>query len=318
MDMDVLGHFRAEWPLLKGLAYRPFSRMRGALLILIGSTWLAAGAANVTLTDNGNGTVTMANGLVAMTFGKADGSVSSFTTTVNPGFNMIDPGQDYALSLTHIGSGTNDYWMSINSPVNPNFIVVTNTGQIVDVLLDNPVASGNASLFPNGIWDWQEHHIMRAGEAGFYTYHVWKHTANKPAAYFDADSWQGRGSALFTQQQNADGSVSNAWAFSGSDVPPALSIGEIPGGNSDGVPGEVEVLPTTNIWTQPTGTNYEPGWPAFTQPTGLTSYLLPTWTKYDYSSYLGASNAFRPVWGMSTENIGMWTILASAEHLCAC
>jgi len=300
---------------VKGLACRPLSRLLAAALIWCGSTWLAAGAANVTLTDNGNGTVTMANGLVSMTFSKADGSVSSFTTTANPGFNMIDPSQDYALSLTHIGSGTNDYWMSIDSPVLPNYIVVTNTGQIVDVLLDNPIASGNASLFPNGIWDWQEHHVMRAGEAGFYTYHVWKHTANQPAAYFTADSWQGRGSALFTQQQNADGSVSNAWAFSASDVPPALSIGYIPGENSDGVPGEVNILPTTNIWTQPTGTNYEPGWPAFTQPTGLTSYLLPTWTKYDYSSYLGASNSFRPVWGMSTETIGMWTVLASSEHM---
>ena len=256
MGMDCLDHFGAVGRLGQGLVRRVFSRWRATLLFLCGSTWLAAGAANVTLTDNGNGTVTMANGLVSMTFSKADGSVSSFTTTVNPGFNMIDPGQDYALSLTHIGSGTNDYWMSINSPVNPNYIVVTNTGQIVDVLLDNPIASGSASLFPNGIWDWQEHHIMRAGEAGFYTYHVWKHTANQPAAYFTADSWQGRGSALFTQQQNGDGSVSNAWAFSGSDVPPALSIGEIPGGNSDGVPGEVEVQPEELNWRVPVTRNW--------------------------------------------------------------
>ena len=72
-----------------------------------------AAAANVTLTDNGNGTVTMANGLVTMIFSKSDGSVSSFTTATYPGFNLIDSGQDYALSLSHTGSGTNDWWTTV-------------------------------------------------------------------------------------------------------------------------------------------------------------------------------------------------------------
>ena len=123
---------------------------------------LAAGfspAASVTVTDNGNGTVTMANGLVSMTFSKSDGSVSSFTTSNNPSLNLIDSSQDYALSLTHIGSGTNDYWVSIDSPGNPTYTVVTNNGQIADVMLENPIASGNASLYPNGLWDWVEHHV---------------------------------------------------------------------------------------------------------------------------------------------------------------
>src|ERR1035437_7994817 len=77
-------------------------------------------AANVTVTDNGNGTVTMANGLVTMTFSKSDGSVSSFYLAGLPTTNLIDSGQDYALSLTHIGSSTNDYWVSINSPGVPD------------------------------------------------------------------------------------------------------------------------------------------------------------------------------------------------------
>ncbi len=283
----------------------------------LGITVVCSASPNVTVTSNGNGTVTMANGIVSMTFSTGGGDVTTFTTAVNPGFNLIQPSQDYGLSLSHIGSGTNDYWVSINSSGPATYTVVTNTGQIADVMLENPVASGSGSLnlFPNGLWDWQIHHVMRAGEAGFYTYHVWRHTANQPAAYYDADSWQGRMSPLFTQQLNPDGSVSNAWAFSGSDVPPALSIGGVAGANSDGVPGEVEVLPFTNIWTQPTGTNYEPGWPAYTQPTGLTSYLQPTWTKYDYSSYMGASNSFRPVWGLATDQVGVWSILASFEHM---
>jgi autotransporter-associated beta strand protein len=284
-----------------------------AAVCLAGLT--ARGAANVTLQDNNNGTVTMANGLVSMTFGKSGGDVSSFSTTVNPSVNLIDSGQDYALSLTHIGSGTNDWWVSIPAGYGSTYTVITNTGQFVDVEIRNTNSSGNTALFPNGVWDWSEHHAMRAGEAGFYTYHVWRHWANQPAAYYDADSWQGRMSTIFTQSQNADGSVNNAWEFSGSDVPPALSIGNVPNSNSDGVPGEVEVLPVTNFWTQPTGTNYEPGWPAYTQPTGLTSYLQPTWTKYDYSAYMGASNSFRPVWGVATDQVGVWSILASFEHM---
>ena len=74
-------------------------------------------------------------------------------------------------------------------------------------------------------------------------------------------------------------------------------------------------MPYTNYFTQPTGTNYEPGWPAYTQPCGLTSDLHPTWTKYDWSSYQGASNSFRNAWGMSTDQVGLWSILGSAEFI---
>jgi autotransporter-associated beta strand protein len=270
---------------------------------------------NVILTDNGNGTVTMNNGIVTMTCSKTGGDVSYFALNSLSTTNLIDSAQDYGLSLTHIGSGANDYWVSVGSGYGATYSVVTNTGQLVDIMIRNPSATGDTNLYPNGLWDWAEHHVMRAGEAGFYTYHVWRHWANQPAAYYDADSWQGRTSSLFTQSTNADGSVNNAWAYSGSDVPPALSIGNVPGGNSDGVPGEVGILPYTNFWTQPTGTFYEPGWPVYTQPTGLTADLRPTWTKYDYSSYQGASNSFRPVWGLATDQVGVWSILGSFEFV---
>jgi hypothetical protein len=273
-------------------------------------------ADTVTLTDNGNGTVTMANGLVSVIIGKGGGDVSSFTTAANPNLNLIYPKQDYALSLTHIGSGTNDYWANVGSGYGATYSVVTNTGQIVDIMIRNARATGDTTLFPNGIWDWAEHHVMRAGEAGFYTYHVWRHHTNQPAAYYQADSWQGRASYIFTQSTNANGSVSNAWAFSGSDVPPALSIGAgIPNPGTDGLPAEDSELPKTNYWTRPTGTNYEPGWPAYTQPTGLTSDQYPVWSKYDYSSYQGASNSFRSAWGLATDQVGLWSILGSFEFI---
>ncbi len=273
--------------------------------------------AAVTLTDNNNGTVTLANGLVSMTCSKGDGSVSAFYLAGLPTTNLIDSSQDYALSLTHIGSGTNDWWNSISDAYGATYSVVTNNGQIVDIMIRNPIASGNPAQFPNGVWDWAEHHVMRAGEAGFYTYHVWRHWPNQPAAYYWADSWQGRCSSIFDTTTNADGSVNYAWDFSSSDVPIGLSINTLPPTqtNNDGVPAEVAVLPYSSFVTQPTGNYYEPGWPIYTQPLGLTSDLHPCTTKYDQSSYQGASNTFRPVWGMATDRVGLWSILGSFEFI---
>jgi autotransporter-associated beta strand protein len=270
----------------------------------------------VSLTDNGNGTVTMANGLVSMTFSKADGSVSAFYLATLPTTNLIDSSQDYALSLTHIGSGTNDWWTSVSDAYGATYSVVTNNGQIADVMIRNPIASGNPALFPNGVWDWAEHHVMRAGEAGFYTYHVWRHWPNQPASYYTADSWQGRLSSIFSCADNGNGTTSYAWDFCNSDVPIGLSVGGNPAGStSAGVPQEVVIMPYTNYFTQPTGTNYEPGWPAYTQPCGLTSDLHPTWTKYDWSSYQGPTTSARNAWGASTETVGVWSLLGSAEFI---
>jgi len=276
-------------------------------------------AANVTLTDNGNGTVTMNNGIVTMTCSKG-GDVSYFALNTLSTTNLLNPNNDYALSLTHIGGQGNDYWVSVGSGGSGStYSVVTNNGQIVDIMIRNPVASGNTALYPNGEWDWAEHHVMRAGEAGFYTYHVWRHWANQPAAYYWADSWQGYCGSIFNTTTNADGSVNYAWDFSASDVPVNVLIASLPPLGptppNDAVPGEVAILPKTSYITQPTGNYYEPGWPIYTQPLGLTSDLYPTTTKYDQCSYLGASNTFRPVWGMATDQVGLWSILGSFEFI---
>ena len=276
-------------------------------------------AGTVTLTDNGNGTVTMNNGIVTMTCGKG-GDVSYFALNALSTTNLIDPNNDYALSLTHIGGQGNDYWVSVGSGGSGStYSVVTNTPQMVDIMIRNPRASGNTALYPNGEWDWAEHHVMRAGEAGFYTYHVWRHWANQPAAYYWADSWQGYCGSIFNTTMNADGSVNYAWDFSASDVPVNVLIDSLPplGANppNDGVPGEVAIMPKISYISQPTGGYYEPGWPIYTQPLGLTSDLYPTTTKYDQCSYLGASNSYRPVWGMATDQEGLWSILGSFEFI---
>jgi len=301
----------------------PLKKLRGfllsALLLTFVGSALVLSAANVTLTDNGNGTVTMNNGIVTMTCSKG-GDVSYFALNALSTTNLLNPNNDYALSLTHIGGQGNDYWVSVGSGGSGStYSVVTNNGQIVDIMIRNPRASGNTALYPNGEWDWAQHHVMRAGEAGFYTYHVWRHWANQPAAYWWADSWQGYCGSIFNTTTNADGSVNYAWDFSASDVPVNVLIDSLPplGANppNDNVPGEVAILPKTSYISQPTGNYYEPGWPIYTQPLGLTSDLYPTTTKYDQCSYQGASNTFRTVWGMATDQVGLWSILGSFEFI---
>ena len=314
-------NFHVASKILKTMKHKLETCFRTVFLftaLLSFSTEFFLRADTVTVTDNGNGTVTMANGLVTMICSKSGGDVSYFALNTLASTNLINPSQDYGLSLTHIGSGTNDYWVGVGGGgTGATYSVVTNNGQIADIMIRNPLASGNTALYPNGLWDWAEHHVMRAGEAGFYTYHVWRHWANQPAAYYWADSWQGRCSPIFDTTTNADGSVNYAWDFSSSDVPIGLSINTFPPPqtNNDGVPAEVGVLPYTSFITQPTGNYYEPGWPIYTQPLGLTSDLHPCTTKYDQSSYQGASNTFRPVWGMATDQVGLWSILGSFEFI---
>jgi len=129
---------------------------------------LTPARANVTLTDNGNGTVTMNKGIVTKTCSKTGGDVSYFALNTLASTNLINPSQDYGLSLTHIGSGTNDYWVGVGrGGTGATYSVVTNNGKIVDIMIRNPLASGKTALYPNGLGDWADHHVMRAGEAGF-------------------------------------------------------------------------------------------------------------------------------------------------------
>jgi autotransporter-associated beta strand protein len=267
---------------------------------------------NVTLTDNG-ATVTLANGLVSVVIQKSNGEVTSITSSVYPNTNLIES-SGIGLELTHIGNGPqsapiNDYWTDISDANGATYSVVTNNGQMVDIQIRNPIASGNVTLYPNGLWDWSIHHVMRAGDSGFYTYHVWRHNASQPQAYWDADSWQGyTNGALFSASP-----ANNAWDFCGVEKN-GVSIGASPpGSNSNGVPGEVVIMPMSTYYTQPTGQYYEAGWPIFTQPTGLTHVLNPTWTKYDWPSYLGPYTSYRNTWGVASDQVGLWHCNASSE-----
>ncbi len=269
--------------------------------------------ATVTVTDNGNGTVTMANQLISIIVNKSNGSISSIVSSKYPGVNLLSAGDSIGLELTHIGgvSGTSsyDYWTDISAGGTEVYSVVENSGTMVDIQIRNPTAAPDQTLFPNGLWDWSIHHVMFDNDSGYYTYHTWRHTASQPQSYWTADSWQG-----YTQGELfAASPVNMAWDFCGIQKM-GVSIGDAgPNATNEGVPAEVNILPMTSYFTQPTGLFYEPNWEIYTQPTGLTYLLYPTWSKYDWPTYLGPSTSYRNTWGVANDLIGIWHCNGSNE-----
>ena len=270
-------------------------------------------AAAVTVTDNGNGTVTMANSLISIVVNKSNGEITSVISSAHPGVNLIET-SGIGLELTHIGAGpetsaSNDYWTDISAGGTEVYSVVENSGTMVDIQIRNPTACPDLTTYPNGLWDWSIHHVMFDGDSGYYTYHVWRHTASQPESYFTADSWQGyTNGSIF-----AASPVNTAWDFCGVQKI-GISIGDTgPNATNEGVPGEVNILPLSSYFTQPTGQNYESNWPIYSQPTGLTYELYPTWTKYDWPTYLGPTTSYRNTWGVANDLIGIWHCNGSSE-----
>jgi fibronectin type 3 domain-containing protein len=271
-------------------------------------------AATVTVTDNGNGTVTLANSLISIVVNKSNGSISSILSSKIPGVNFLASGKSLGLELTHIGSGpqatpVNDYWTDVSAGGSEVYSVVENSGTMVDIQIRNPTACPDLTTYPNGLWDWSIHHVMFDNDSGYYTYHVWRHTALQPESYWDADSWQGyTNGTLFSSSP-----ISTAWDFCGLQKI-GISCGAFPANaDSEGVPGEVNILAMNGYFTQATGQYYEPNWQIYTQPTGLTYWLYPTWTKYDWPTYLGPTTSYRNTWGVADDFAGIWHCNASNE-----
>jgi len=267
----------------------------------------------VTVSAVSNGTVTLSNNLISVVINTSNGSVQSIVSNKLPGVDLLQGGDSIGLELSHIGgiSGTStyDYWTDISAGGTEVYSVVENSGTMVDIQIRNPTAAPDQTLFPHGIWDWTIHHVMFDNDPGFYTYHVWRHTASQQQSYWDADSWQGyTNGALF-----ASSPINTAWDFCGV-MKNGVSVGDgVPSGSMDGVPQEVEVFPYSSYFTQPTGQYYESNWPIYTQPTGLTHDLYPTWTKYDWPTYLGPYTSYRNTWGVCNDLIGIWHCNGSSE-----
>lgn len=138
------------------------------ILLFVGSRVFAnvpGGGTNgpdVTLTDNGDGTVTMANGIVSIVITKADATIHQINYTYN---NSGTPTTTQVLSGGT--SGGELYWeFGGFSTGSPTYTVVANTGDYAEVdLLFSSTSSGTVDI----------HFSMLRGSTGFYVTPIWGH-----------------------------------------------------------------------------------------------------------------------------------------------
>ena len=112
---------------------------------------------------------------------KKDGKATTITSNALPSLNLIDGSYGYFFRTTGSSGGTS-VGLSITDGPGATYTVVTNTSQMVDIQIRNPVMGYDATNYPNGVWDISLHYVMRAGDSGFYNYWVWRHNAAQPAA----------------------------------------------------------------------------------------------------------------------------------------
>jgi rhamnogalacturonan endolyase len=123
---------------------------------------------NVTLTDNGDGTVTMANGIVSIVITKTDATIHTINYTYN---NSGSPTTYQVLSGGNNGGQL--YWeFGGFSAGSAAYSVVANTGNYAEVaMLFSSASSGTIDI----------HFSMLRGSTGFYATPVWSHRASDAA-----------------------------------------------------------------------------------------------------------------------------------------
>ena len=156
------------------MKHQPFAKLRTAILLSLGLLFVGGSVfanipgggtgtgPNVTLVDNGDGTVTMANGIVSIVITKADATIHQINYTYN---NSGTP------TTTQVLSGGNNggefYWeFGGFSAGSATYSVVANTGDYAEV--DLLFTSAN-----NGAID--IHFSMLRGSTGFYATPIWLH-----------------------------------------------------------------------------------------------------------------------------------------------
>jgi len=116
----------------------------------------------VTLVDNGNGTVTMANGIVSVLITKANANITQINYTYNNG-----GGTQTQQLLSGGYSGGKLYWENAGfGSGNFTYSVVANNGNYCEVDL-------LAASSTNGVMD--VHFSMLRGSSGFYVTPIWSH-----------------------------------------------------------------------------------------------------------------------------------------------
>ena len=118
--------------------------------------------ASVTLTDNGDGTVTMANGIISIHINKTGGAIDQISYTYN---NSGSPQTQQVLSGGYNGGQL--YWEnSGNQGASFTYAVVANNGNYCEVALSSTTVAN--ILF-------EVHYSMLRGNTGFYVTPIWIH-----------------------------------------------------------------------------------------------------------------------------------------------
>jgi autotransporter-associated beta strand protein len=120
--------------------------------------------ANVTLVDNGNGTVTMANGIVSILITTANANITQINYTYNNG-----GGPQTQQLLSGGNDGGKLYWENAGfGSGNYSYSVVANNGNYCEVdLLATSTTNGTMDI----------HFSMLRGSPGFYVTPIWSHRA---------------------------------------------------------------------------------------------------------------------------------------------
>ena len=119
---------------------------------------------DVTLVDNGNGTVTMANGIVSVLITKANANITQINYTYNNG-----GGTQTQQLLSGGYDGGKFYWENAGfGSGNFSYSIVANNGNYCEVDL-------SATSSTNGVMD--VHFSMLRGSPGFYVTPIWSHRA---------------------------------------------------------------------------------------------------------------------------------------------
>lgn len=253
------------------------------MLTIVSFLAFTQSSAQVTLKDNGT-KVTISNGLISMVVVKGSAQVTS--VTYKGSINLLGSKGDYY--TVHVTHDSVDAWLGLSAS---SFKIVTNTPDLVDIAMQNPKL-GADSINVNGFFDVTKHYVVHKGDAGYYTYVVWKHHANQPAGGFYQQRTTFDGCSLFSSS-----STHTSYDYSGVEKN-GVSIGGDLLTNS--ITDAVFKLPLNSYYTD---------------STGYSEDHYPVWTKYDWAVYAGDSTSNHNTWGSACDQYGIWRLCPSEEFL---
>lgn len=245
------------------------------------------------------------NGIVTASIRKSDSSVLDMRLASRPTQNLMDPTRGLYWSLNVTVAGQPTVWTWLSSGNGPT-VSVAATPTMVDVKFVNDKMNYDAAALPNGSFSAELHIVLLEGEAGLYTYHVLRHGAGQPQVDLDLDMHQMRVNPIFTSS-----ATNTAWSFTPNERQ-GKSIGATPTPYTNLLP-EVQEFPANSYFTQPTGQLDPEGFPIYDELVGTSDQGLPTWSKYDWHSYMGESTTARTAFGDATDNLGIWFVQGSQE-----